>query len=249
VARSHDARYRDPGANLGFARAVNLGLGTRADTGRDVLLLNPDAEVDGATVRELHRRLHAEPGLAAVAPAQCDPGGHDQQVAWPFPSPGRAWLEATGLGRLAAARPQFLIGSVLLLHAGALDEVGGFDERYFLYAEEADWQWRAHLAGWRLQLCPDLHAVHVSGATSDGASERREALFHAGQERYIRTWFGAGGWQSYRLAALMGAVLRAAVLTGDRRRAAWDRAGRYVRGPSRVAAPYLPAAPDLRGAS
>ncbi|MGH9105822.1 MAG: glycosyltransferase, partial [Acidimicrobiales bacterium] len=153
LAFAHGAKYMRPGGNVGFAAAVNLAIGDghvgdrHVGPGRDVLLLNPDAEVDPGTVRALQRRLHAESRLACVAPAQVDAAGVEQRVAWPWPTPARYWLQALGLGRLLR-RQEFLVGSVLMLNGEALREVGAFDEAFFLYGEETDWQRRARGAGW-----------------------------------------------------------------------------------------------------
>src|SRR5690606_22197724 len=124
------------------------------------------------------------------------------------------WLEAFGLARFSRGA-RFVIGSVLLLRSEALAQVGGFDERFFLYAEETDWALRAHRLGWRHRSVPEVEAVHAAGGTSTDP-RRREAHFHASQERYLRKHFGAAGWQSARLAVILGSLLRAAVLRGDR---------------------------------
>jgi len=247
VARRFGALHLDPGENLGFAAGVNRGIEALGCSDADVLLLNPDAEVDPATVLALQHRLHAEPRLAAVAPAQYDGEDRAQPVAWPFPSPARSWATATGL-RLDA-RPDFLTGSVLLLNRHALDQVGPFDERFFLYAEETDWQRRARRAGWGVRLCADLTASHFGGATAD--SERsRTLLFAAGQEHYFRRWFGATGWHVARAAVVSGAALRAIVLPEPRAAAARQRAVDYLLGPERRARRrcLLPAATTRRPA-
>ncbi|MDQ0613760.1 glycosyltransferase involved in cell wall biosynthesis/GT2 family glycosyltransferase [Microbacterium sp. W4I4] len=225
-------RYRDSGGNIGFGSAVNLALTDRLVPGGDVLLLNPDAEIDADAITRLHTALRAEPDLASVGPAQVDDAGHSARVLWPFPAPHRSWLEAVGLARLIRG-PQFVIGSMLLLRAEALDQVGGFDERFFLYAEETDWAYRAHLLGWRHTSVPAVQAVHAAGGTSTDP-RRREAHFHASQERYFRKHFGAGGWQSARLAAWVGATARSIVLRGERGAAARRRAALYCLGPVRV---------------
>ena len=231
VADQAGAAYLDSKANLGFARAVNLGIERAA--GRDVVLVNPDAVVEAETVLALVKLLHT-PGarIAATAPALSGPDGHQQRVRWPFPSPAGAWLQAAGLGRVIRAEPSFLVGAVLALNADAVAEIGGFDPRYFLYAEETDWQRRAAAAGWHLELARGLNASHVGGGTRSDES-RREVHFHAGGERYVRTWWGARGWASYRLAVLLGRTVRGAVLPGERGRAARRRARLYRRGPLR----------------
>lgn len=227
-------RYIAPGRNGGFAAGVNIALRNRLLPGADVLLLNPDAVISADAITVLHDALAADRGLASVAPLQTDDRGRPARVAWPFPSPGNTWLEAFGLGRWQRGG-RYVIGSVLLLRAEALDQVGEFDERFFLYAEEADWAYRAHLLGWRHTVVEEARAVHAGGATSTDP-RRREAHFFASQERFHRKHFGAPGWQSARAAVWFGATVRSVLLRGDRAKAARRRAATFWRGPVRVEA-------------
>lgn len=226
-------RYLDPGRNGGFAAGVNHGLAHRLLPDADVLLLNPDAVIDEGGIRSLHAALRAEPDLASVAPAQVDDDGRPGRVAWPYPSPWGSLVEAVGLGRFRS--DDYVIGSVLLLRAEALAQVGGLDESFFLYAEETDWARRAGYLGWRHRLVREVTARHVGAATSTDPA-RREAHFHASQERYHRKHFGTLGWQVTRGATLLGSAARAVVLPGDRAAAAKDRVRRYSRGPLRLEA-------------
>ena len=233
VADRHGAGYRDPGRNLGFAGGVNLGCAER--DGRDVLLLNPDAAIGRAGILALHARLRADPGIAAVAPAQHQPDDDEAaRVVWPFPSPSGAWVEAVGFG-WTRRHEDFLIGSVLLLADRALTDVGGFDEQFFLYAEESDWQRRAADRGWRVAYCPEISATHV-GAGTGGDPTVRETHFQGSHERYIRKHHGTLGWWSYRSAALVGAGARAIVLPGERRHKAGTRFRLFRHGPLRAEA-------------
>lgn len=231
IAEEFGATYIDPGRNLGFAGGVNKGLAITDQA--DVLLLNPDATIRGADVLALARVLRNDPGLAAVAPSQVGPDG-EARVAWPFPTPVGAWIEALGLGRWRRRR-DFLIGSVLLLRASALADVGHFDSDFFLYAEETDWQRRAADRGWRVALVPDTKATHLGGGTG-GDPVGRATHFHASHERYIRKHHGSRGWQVYRSAQLVGAAGRAVATSGERRRAAGHRVRLYRTGPLRVEA-------------
>lgn len=235
-------RYLDPGHNGGFAAGVNHGLAHRAQPGRDVLLLNPDAVIDESGIRRLHAALRARPDLASVGPAQIDGQGIPSRVAWPLPSPAGAAIEAIGLGSLR--RNTYVIGSVLLLRAEALAQVGGLDESFFLYAEEADWARRAARLGWHHQLVTNVQALHIGSATSSDPA-RREAHFHASQERYHRKHFGALGWQTTRVAIITGSAARALVLRGERATQARDRALRYLRGP--LARQFADSSPPARG--
>ncbi len=245
VAARHRVTYLDPGANLGFAGGVNLALAREGRGTPDVLLLNPDAVIEPGAVEALHRRLRDDPDVGCVAPGQVEPGGSTpSRVGWPFPSPAGAWLEAVGLGGLRR-RPDFLIGSVLLIRGRALAEVGPFDERFFLYAEETDWQRRATDRGWRMVWCPEIPATHV-GAGTGGDPTRRLTHFHASQERYIRKHFGPAGWWSYRAAVVLGSGLRGVVLPGTRGRDAAARFHLYLDGPCRREAELDPARADVR---
>ena len=236
VAIAAGATYVDAGENLGFAAAVNRGLERVALPGTDVLLLNPDAAVEPAAVELLRDALAADDTVACAAPAQHVPGSDRPAtpVCWPFPTPGRAWAEAVGLGRVAR-RWEYVIASVLLVRGAALVDVGGLDEGFFLYAEEADWERRATRRGWSVRYRPDAHALHV-GAGTDPDPARRHVRFHAGVERYVRKWHGAVGWRSYQAATVLTALRRAALRRGAARRASLGLAALYARGPSRVAA-------------
>lgn len=232
LAAERGLHYLDPGANLGFGAGVNMALRALAERGAaddDVLLLNPDARITGDEVDRMHRVLHAERHLAAVGATQSEPdSGAGVRVWWPFPAPWRAWLEAVGLGRFNRAN-DFVIGSVLLMRAEAIAEIGGFDERFFLYAEEVDWQKRATDAGWRIGIA-DVEATHIGAGTS-GDSARRDALFFASNEIYQRKHFGPAGWLIFRVAMIAGAAMRAVMLRGDRRADARRRLQIFVKGP------------------
>ena len=268
VAELAGARYLDPGRNGGFAAGVNHGLAHRRHPGRDVLLLNPDAVVAAEDVLALQRALHARPRAASAGPAQVDAAGVPARVEWPFPSPAAAWREALGLDALArlarrplrapatataaatapaGARGTYVVGSVLLLRADALADVGGLDERYFLYAEETDWAYRAHRRGWEHVLVHEVVATHVGAATSTD-EVRRETWVRASQERYFRTHFGAAGWAAARAAGVVGAGLRAVV--GPDRAAARRRLRLLARGPAAAQASAQAAqAPEPRRAA
>ena len=236
VCARHAARYIDSGANLGFGGGVNIALReVLAGTPRDVLLLNPDAilAADGAVA--LSQRLHASAAArtAALSPRIVDVAGLEQRVAWPFPHPARAWLEALGLGSWNRSQ-DYLIGAVLLLRWEALQEVGLFDERFFLYAEEADWQRRASALGWHVAVVHDVTAGHLGAGTSTDPL-LREVLFQAGAETYVRKWFGTGGWTAYRVALVLGGLVRGVLLPAERGAAARARARIVARGPRRLA--------------
>lgn len=232
VTEAAGAAYFDPGTNLGFAGGVNYGM-RRIDEGVDVLLLNPDAAVSPSTVHQLHKSFETAPRLAAVSPPIVDARDHSpQRVAWPFPTPARMWRESFSRGW--SGPEEYLTGTCLLIRHEAWDDVGAFDERFFLYAEEADWQRRAALRGWHFKLVACTPAMHVGAGTSTDMM-RRDLLFYAAAETYVRKWHGGGGWLSYRTAAIIGSATRAFVGRGLTRSQAHRRLAVFLRGPRRVA--------------
>lgn len=235
IAREAGAAYWDPGANLGFGAGVNHALARRRLPGADVLLLNPDAVVTPEVIGQLHRALHAQPSIATVGPAQVYADGSHQQVTWPYPRPAQFAADAVKLGRLVKTEPRYVIGSVLLINADALAVVGGFDESFFLYAEEADWQYRAMRAGWRNVAVEDATAMHVGAGTSTDLG-RREVFLQAGLERFLRKHHGWLGWQIARWSIVVGGIPRVVVFRGERGRAARERMRLFRRGPVAVEA-------------
>jgi len=109
--------------------------------------------------------------------------------------------------------------------------VGGLDERFFLYAEETDWAYRADRRGWRHAVVPATRVVHEGAGTSTD-NHVRELHFHASQERYLRKHFGAAGWAAARAALVAGAMVRSAALRGPRRESASRRLRTYLAGPA-----------------
>lgn len=235
VSEQRGARYLRTTGNLGFGAGVNVALRELLEGEPcDVLLLNPDSVLPEGAIAKLAETLAGDERAAAVSPAITYTSGREQRILWPFPSPAQAWLEAIGLARLDR-HAQFAVATILLLRWEAIQDVGLFDERFFLYSEETDWEKRAHHLGWHAAVCSDVVATHIGGATSEDPS-RRERLFYSAQEIYIRKWYGDGGWLLYRLAVVAGAAVRAVVLPRERRSGAARRLLIYLRGPCRVAA-------------
>jgi GT2 family glycosyltransferase len=206
AARAESMVYLAGQGNVGFAAGVNLALG-QVQPGRDVLLLNPDAQLGWDAVLALQAALHGEGRTAAVAPRLVHPDGSPQQVWWPIPTPLSTWLDAIGVER---TRARFLSGAVLLLSGEALAELGGFDERFFLYAEETDWQMRALRAGWSLRLVDETVAVHAGAGTSSDEVRRVQLLVRSALSLQEK-WYGTAGarvsWVGSTVAASRRSLL------------------------------------------
>jgi N-acetylglucosaminyl-diphospho-decaprenol L-rhamnosyltransferase len=207
--------------NLGFAAANNLGLGRAR--GEFVLILNSDAFLSPGTLAELVAAARRHPEAGAIGPRLLNEDGSLQRSAWAFPASWRLLPEAFALHRLARLTRwyedlgtwdhadertvDFLVGACLLLRRTALVQTGGFDERFWMYAEEADLQRRMLIRGWTTVLAPGAEVVHVGSASAVDDRTRLE-LFYRGQFRFLAKHGGTGAALLGRVALLIGALLR-----------------------------------------
>jgi glycosyltransferase involved in cell wall biosynthesis/GT2 family glycosyltransferase len=184
--------------NVGYAAAIN-GLSERAGDA-DLLLLNPDAELTGPLTRT--RAAIRQPRTAAVSPKVDDPaGGPDWDVARRKQTVLRSIVSHSGYGKRLRGRavsdyypeaPQevdgYLSGCCLLISGEAWRQLGGFDEKFFLYGEESEWQRRAKARGWRLVLADESDVTHGAAGTMAGdplAERRARDLLRAGQAEML----------------------------------------------------------------
>lgn len=211
VVKARGLTYVAPASNVGYAAGVNIGLAelARQPWKPHVLVLNPDAVLAPEGLSRLVDVMQRERGLAACAPTLVSPDGRREPTVWPGPSPAQSWVGALGIRR--RPRFSFLNGAVLLLSRPALDEIGGFDELFFLYAEECDWQYRAVRAGWAVAHVPEVTATHVGGASSTNPRHRLER-FHVSAVLYVQKWYGRPGATLFIAGTAAAAARR--LLTG-----------------------------------
>jgi hypothetical protein len=151
-----EARYAFFGENLGFGRAHNR-LWRESPAASRLLVVNPDALVAPHLLARLSRLADARPDWGAVEARQI-PLEHPKQfdrATWQTP-----WVT----------------GACTLFDGAAFDALGGFDEAFFMYAEDVDLSWRLRAAGRRLYYCPDTFLVHAKrlahGAMIGSAAEQ-----------------------------------------------------------------------------
>ncbi|HZK82787.1 MAG TPA: glycosyltransferase family 2 protein [Humisphaera sp.] len=235
--------------NVGFGAANNQAM--KQATGDFVLLLNTDAFVRHGAVRTLVDLMQANPGIGVAGPRLLNADESLQLSCFRFPSPSHAWMENLCLTRLFSAggrlgdyrrwphdRPRevdWVVGACMMVRREAYASVGGFDERFFMYAEETDWQCRIRVAGWRVHFTPDAQVIHLGGGSVAGADSPANEHFFQSLDRYELKHHGVIGWISLRLAMVVGSTMRAILwaATGacrpSRRRLAWTKAAFHCR--------------------
>ncbi len=216
--------------NRGFAVAANQGVAL--GDGELVLLLNPDAVVDEANLTLLVEALK-EDGVGIAGPRLIMPDGSEQRPFWPFPSPRRQWRTALAPGpRSRRDGPGFVVGACLLTTRSLWDKLGGLDESFWLYGEEADFCRRAFDLGYRAQLVEAAAVDHIGGVSGKALGEATFEHFVRGSERFVFKHHGTAGLVSYRLGAVVRHGLRSIVRrgpTGDVDRANLRRSAHALR--------------------
>lgn len=163
------------GENLGFGAANNLAAATAV--GEFLLFLNADAWLEAGALGRLADRLGSDDRLALAAPRLLYPDG-SRQFSWSpergvlgevlqqlrNPREASAWVHGPA-ARLASriAGPLWYTAACVLVRAAAFREVGGFDERFFMYFEDVDLCVRLRAAGWRLVEESTAVARHAGG--------------------------------------------------------------------------------------
>lgn len=219
--------------NYGFARGMNIGLRRALEAGADyVFLANNDTTIAAPAVERLVKTAEAQ-RAAIVAPA-----------IYYAALPWKIWwlggvlrpllLEVRRIERVPAHHEpapfavDFVTGCGLLISRACLERVGLFDERFFMYYEDADYCLRVRKANLRILVEPRAAMYHKVAASSGGSDSPAERFLTARSSlQYFRKHAKPWQWLAigpYRSASALRTLLRLA------RRRRWDAARAYLRG-------------------
>lgn len=227
--------------NLGFAAGVNLAAAhTRAPF---LFLLNPDTLVETPVVRVLEDWLtrHPDVGVAGARVLNADGtvqpsarrfpdvttlfGGRSTWLTSRFPSNWFSRRNLVGLDSLSPVDVDWVSGACFMTRRDVFERMGGFDEAFFLYWEDADYCRRIAAAGFRRMYVPTASVRHIGGRSAEYALARATRAFHRSAFRMY--WkhasfigrlaapaIGAGLWIRSELRVRQG--LRRRKATGNR---------------------------------
>ena len=184
AAADPEVRYHQTGGNLGYGTGANRGVTFAASASPYLLILNPDTEVEPGAIKTLIAAIEADPRRGIVGPRIDEPDGSLYPSARTFPdlvdSIGHAFLglvkpdnpftrryRMLDWDHAEAADVDWVSGSCILVRREAWEAIGGFDESYFMYAEDVDICWRVRQAGWTVTYEPAARITHVQGASTD----------------------------------------------------------------------------------
>jgi GT2 family glycosyltransferase len=199
--------------NGGFAYGVNRGL-ERA-RGEWILLLNTDAQASWPQIQSLLAAAEQRPDAAVFGPRIVDEHGALQPSTWQRHLPRHALGQALFLDRVfpehqpaGAADVDVVSGCVFLIRRQVLGEVGGFDERFFMYFEEADFCERVRKAGRKVRWVPDATFVHEGGLSAEQAASVTFLAFRESRLLYHAALHGRLATEWVRACLLLGTLLR-----------------------------------------
>ena len=183
----HRVRLIENSDNRGFSRANNQAM--RIAEGRYLLLINPDTLAREDTLSSLMAFMEAHPRAGAAGCKILNPDGTLQlSCRRSFPTPWVALSKILGLSRLfpnsrlfgrynltyldpdRTAPVDALSGSFLFLRRQAIEEMGLFDEEYFMYGEDLDLCYRIKKASWEIYYVPDTQIIHYKGKSTESST-------------------------------------------------------------------------------
>lgn len=216
--------------NVGFARACNQGI--EASTGGIVVLINPDTVVEGDFFARVETFLEENPRAGVIGPRVIDGAGRLQlsarrEISMFSGLVGRTSLLTRLFPKSSFVKNQFptvtaiagptpvdwVSGACMILRRETLKEVGGLDERFFMYFEDADLCRRIREAGWSVYYLPEVEVVHQTGASSR-SKPQAIWLLHKSAFLYHRKHGAHGPLSLYSTLVLAGLASRALVKLG-----------------------------------
>lgn len=215
--------------NVGFGRAINLAMAET--TAPLALFLNPDAAITAGAVEGLARELDGQPACGVIGPAISNPDGSIQGSARGDPDmltglfgrsstlrrvfPGSALARRNVVVRPGSPGSErmsrevdWVSGACMLVRREAFAQVGGFDDAFFLYWEDADLCRRLRHAGWRTRYDPRVYVVHAGSVSSQTRPAMAIRAFHRSAYLYYRRHAAGSAWHPLSWTAFVLLRLR-----------------------------------------
>jgi GT2 family glycosyltransferase len=196
------------GANLGFAVACNIG--SELAKGDYVLFLNPDCRLGVGVVAEMVSVLKSDATVGMAGGLLLNLDGTEQGGGRrAIPTPWRSFVRAFGLSRFSDRWPRLFFdfylhkqplpalpidveaisGACMLVKRKAMEDVGPWDENYFLHCEDLDWCMRFRQKGWKVMFVPSARVTHAQGVCGRSRPVFVQWHKHKGMMRFYRKFF------------------------------------------------------------
>ena len=234
-------------SNGGFAAGCNLGIELALHP--NILFMNPDCILNTGALDRLSSVLLSDPSVGMVGGRLVNPDGTEQGGGRrAVPTPWRSFVRAFGLNRWSHRWPKLFFdfylheqplprspmeveaisGALMLVSKKAIEDVGLWDEAYFLHCEDLDWCMRFRINGWKIIFVPDVNVLHYQGHSSRSRPLFVEWHKHKGMVRFYRKFFShqypgilmwlvrLGVWFRFSLVAVRYGLQRSWLRLGGR---------------------------------
>ncbi|HEY5841052.1 MAG TPA: glycosyltransferase family 2 protein [Mycobacterium sp.] len=221
LERYPSSRLMRMDGNIGYGSAMNRGAAVVAPDSEFLIVANPDVQWGPGSIDVLIGAASRWPNAGALGPLIRNPDGSVYPSARHLPSLVRGGMHAvvgpvwrnnpwTKAYRQEHQEPSerpvgWLSGSCLLMRRAAFAEIGGFDERYFMYMEDVDLGDRLGRAGWLNVYVPSAEIMHDKGHSTGRDPARNLARHHVSTYTYLADRYP--GWPNAPLRAIMKAAL------------------------------------------
>ncbi len=212
-------------ANSGFAKANNKAL--EKASGKYILFLNPDTLLAEDTLEQCLFFYENHPDAGAIGVRMIDGSGRFlPESKRSFPSPGVSFYKLTGLSSLFPSSKHFgkyalgylpeqevsaidvVAGACMMISKKILLETGGFDERFFMYAEDIDLSYRIQKRGYQNYYLGNISVIHFKGESTKKGSLNYVKSFYKAMNLFVKKYYrGTGSWLLQR-ALQTGIYLR-----------------------------------------
>ncbi len=218
--------------NLGFSKGNNMA--ASAAKGRYILYLNPDTLLTSNALHAMFQFLEQDKAYGAVGSKLVNPDGSIQYIcARTFPTPlnqlngllllnrifpNSKFFSTIEIGywdHLNSREIDCLSGACIMIRRNVTDQLNGFDETIFMYADDVDLCYRIKKAGWKIYYLASESIIHLEGSSSKQKANRHfsTVLQRASNYYFIKKHFGHIKAFWFRLAVCLGSALRILITT------------------------------------
>lgn len=208
--------------NTGFPTAVNQGLAVI--TTPYIFVLNSDIIFTEDTALTLKSFMDTHLQVGITGPSQVQPDGNQLLTTHAFPTLINEWgrnLFFTDMWRYRfqskrylehlnqATKVDWIMGAALLIRKEMVEDIGGMDDKVFMYGEELDWAYRANKNNWDTVIVPEATVIHHKSASADQVfSVRRYAIVTKSEYYFFAKHHGFWQLPLFALARIIGSALR-----------------------------------------
>ena len=216
--------------NPGYGTAANIGVASLSQECDWAVVCNPDILVETDTLKALMQAAERNSSAGSLGPAIRNDDGSLYPSARALPAlgigvghallgviwPGNPWTKAYRGDYVSSETREagWLSGSFLVVRRSAFDEVGGFDEKYFMFFEDVDLGWRLGEAGYTNLYVPSATAIHEGGHSTKSNYALMLTAHHQSAVRFIGKRYPGLLWAPIRGIIGLGLTLREKILRG-----------------------------------